>query len=148
MNRRRPAIVALLSALSLTMSACPPMTEAARDGGTMCNSAAQCNASGATCGTIRQCVAGFCSDTTTVVACRDGGYPDAGVVGNCATYEDCNPAPACGNVIACINFVCDPGTLLDIPCRDVVTRDATGTDTSTPPEAGLADAGASDAFGE
>jgi hypothetical protein len=142
MNRSRITNALLLAFAAVSFAGCPPTAEATRDGGMTCSSSAECNPGGATCGDIRQCVTGFCTDTTTIVACRDGGYPDSGPTGNCATYEDCNPAPACGIVTACINFICDPTTQLEIPCADGGAPEA-GDDAAS--EAGSSDAGAVDA---
>lgn len=130
MPLRRARTIVAVFALAAALAGCPPTMEATRDGGTTCVTTAGCNPTGMTCGDLRLCVQGFCTDTTTVVACREGGYPDGGPSGNCATYEDCNGTPACGSVIPCINFVCDPtAPRLDIPCADggdASRPDATG----------------------
>jgi hypothetical protein len=121
----RRVVFTCLALLTGVLTGCPQTMEAVRDGGTACTSVAQCNPPGMTCGSIHLCVQGFCTDSTTVLACREGGYPDSGPSGNCATYEDCNPAPACGSVIPCINFLCDPtAPPLSIPCADGGPSDA------------------------
>ncbi len=120
---RRAVTTLLTLALVAFCAGCPPVSQATRDGGTPCTTGSQCNPAGLLCGELRLCVQGYCTDTTSVIACRDGGYPDSGPTGNCGTYEDCNPPPSCGSVIACINFVCDPTTRLDIPCRDAGVPD-------------------------
>jgi hypothetical protein len=105
--------------------------EPEHDGGTRCRSFTECNPAGQTCGNVHLCVAGYCSAQRVVRACEDGAYPDTGVMtGNCSTFEDCNPPPFCGQVVACINFRCEPDMPpIEIPCaEDAGTPDAAPAD--------------------
>ncbi len=111
--------------LASLLAGCPASPRPSRDGGVPCQRSDQCNAASVVCGAVRLCVQGFCSAATTIVACRDGAYPDAPPVGDCLTYEDCNPLPRCGSVVQCLNFRCDTGgPRIDIPCRDGGSREA------------------------
>lgn len=100
------------------LGGCVGAPEAARDGGTSCVAESECNG-GATCGSLRLCVAGACSDDRVFRACPDGRYPDAGTaVGECLTYVDCNRL-VCGALIPCIGLRCDTrAPALIIPCGD------------------------------
>jgi hypothetical protein len=94
---------------------------------------------------VHLCVQGFCTDTTSVLACLDGGYPEGGMSGNCSDYRQCNPPPACGLVISCIQYQCDPSApRIFIPCDDGGT-DADAGSTDAAPD--IVDAGSlTDAF--
>lgn len=104
--------------VGLLVAACVGAPEAARDGGRRCASDPECNGA-ATCGALRRCVGGFCSDDTTLRACPDGRYPDASTaVGECLTYIDCNRV-TCGALIPCVAQRCDRGApTVFVPCGD------------------------------
>ncbi|MEZ4389753.1 MAG: hypothetical protein R3A48_01555 [Polyangiales bacterium] len=108
----------LVLAFLVTAGGCVAAPEAGRDGGTPCVAESDCN-DGATCGLLRRCVAGACSDDRTLRACPDGRYPDASTaVGECLTYIDCNRI-LCGALIPCVGLRCDPrAPTLNIPCGD------------------------------
>lgn len=104
--------------LLLTLLACVGAPEAARDGGSACTSDPGCNG-GASCGLIRRCVNGFCTDDTVFRACADGRYPDAGAaVGQCLTFVDCNRL-TCGPMVPCIAQRCAvEAPRVIVPCGD------------------------------
>lgn len=110
--------VILSIVLSCSAFGCISAPDATRDGAVACASEADCN-EGATCGLLRRCVAGACSDDRTLRACADGRYADASTaVGECLTYLDCNRV-VCGALVPCVGLRCDPrATPLNIPCGD------------------------------
>jgi hypothetical protein len=153
---------AVLVAFSAALLGCPPGLTPSRDGGRPCARSSECNPAGATCGVVFECVLGFCAQTPIVRACPDGSYPASDAsTGNCVLSEDCNPMGACGAIIACVNYVCDPeGPRINVPCADASpdadaesegdagsVRDAgaDGGDARSESDAGAGEAGAGDA---
>jgi hypothetical protein len=143
MRALRTASTVLLRAVALWVAVgllgCPPGVVPSRDGGRACTRAAECTPGGASCGVVFECVVGFCAQTPIVRACPDGSYPSSDAsTGNCVLSEDCNPPGACGAIVACVNYVCDPdGPRINVPCPDA----GRSVDASVPPEGG-ADASA------
>jgi hypothetical protein len=119
-------------ALGALLWGCPPGSMPSRDGGRACARTAECNAGGATCGVVFECVVGFCADTAIVRACPDGSYPGGDAsTGECLVSEDCNAPNACGAIVACVNYACDrEGPRIMIPCEEAgaVTDAATVVD--------------------
>lgn len=110
------ATVLRLLLVAGVVAGCVDPPEAERDGGTTCRTEGDCNPGG-TCGPIRLCIQGYCSDDRVFRACPDGRYPDATpVVGECLTYVNCNTT-SCGSLIPCINNRCDQGApRLQVAC--------------------------------
>lgn len=99
----------------LVAGACVAKPEATRDGGVPCRRDEECNP-GPLCGPVLLCVDGYCAEDRVLRACPDGGYPDGGAVGECATWVSCNAA-RCGELVACRAGRCDPAAPpVVVPC--------------------------------
>lgn len=100
---------------AVTASGCVAAPEAARDGGTRCTRLEDCN-QGASCGSVRLCVLGYCAVDTVYTVCAEAGA-DAPPLAECLSWSDCNPAGACGLVRACRAGQCErDAATMSAPC--------------------------------